>query len=41
MTSQKHDIIFLGSGLAGLLAAIEASHNSELAFAIVSRVVHR
>ncbi|MGA7676821.1 MAG: hypothetical protein WCA51_00385 [Dehalococcoidia bacterium] len=41
MTSQKHDIIFFGAGLVGLLAAIEAVHNSGLAAAIVSRVVHR
>ena len=41
MTSQKHDIIFFDSGLVGLLAAIEVSHNSELAVAIVSKVVNR
>jgi succinate dehydrogenase/fumarate reductase flavoprotein subunit len=41
MMSQKHDIIILGSGLAGLRVAIEAAHNSELAVAIVSKVVNR
>jgi thioredoxin reductase len=41
MTSQKHDIIILSSGLAGLLAATEAVHNSGLAVAIVSKVVNR
>lgn len=38
MTSQKHDVIVLGSGLAGLRAAIEAAHNSGLDVAIVSKV---
>jgi succinate dehydrogenase / fumarate reductase flavoprotein subunit len=36
--SQKHDIIVLGSGLAGLRAAIEAARNSDLDVAIVSKV---
>ena len=30
MRTQKHDVIVLGSGLAGLRAAIEAAHNSGL-----------
>ncbi len=38
MTSQKHDIIVLGSGLAGLRAAIEAARNPTLDVAIVSKV---
>jgi succinate dehydrogenase / fumarate reductase flavoprotein subunit len=38
MTSQKHDVVVLGSGLAGLRAAIEAAHNSGLDVAIVSKV---
>ncbi len=38
MTSQKHDIIVLGSGLAGLRAAIEAARNPDLDIAIVSKV---
>ena len=38
MTSQKHDVIVLGSGLAGLRAAIEAAQNPELDVAIVSKV---
>jgi succinate dehydrogenase / fumarate reductase flavoprotein subunit len=38
MTSQKHDIVVLGSGLAGLRAAIEAAHNSRLDVAVVSKV---
>ena len=38
MTSQKHDIIVLGSGLAGFRAAIEAAQNSEADVAIVSKV---
>ncbi|MBM4446540.1 MAG: succinate dehydrogenase/fumarate reductase flavoprotein subunit [Chloroflexi bacterium] len=38
MTSQKHDIIVLGSGLAGLRAAIEAARNPDLDVAIVSKV---
>jgi len=36
--SQKHDIIVLGSGLAGLRAAIEAARNPDLDVAIVSKV---
>ncbi len=38
MTGQKHDVIVLGSGLAGLRAAIEAARNPELDVAIVSKV---
>lgn len=38
MTSQKHDIIVLGSGIAGLRAAIEAARNPDLDVAIVSKV---
>ncbi|UCH51314.1 MAG: succinate dehydrogenase/fumarate reductase flavoprotein subunit [Chloroflexota bacterium] len=38
VTSQKHDIIVLGSGLAGLRAAIEAARNPDLDIAIVSKV---
>jgi len=38
MTSQKHDVLVLGSGLAGLRAAIEATQNSGLDVAIVSKV---
>jgi len=38
MTSRKHDIIVLGSGLAGLRAAIEAARNPDLDVAIVSKV---
>ncbi len=38
MTSKKHDIIVLGSGLAGLRAAIQAAHNPEIDVAIVSKV---
>ncbi|OGO61850.1 MAG: fumarate reductase (quinol) flavoprotein subunit [Chloroflexi bacterium RBG_19FT_COMBO_48_23] len=38
VTSQKHDIIVLGSGLAGLRAAIEAAKNPDLDIAIVSKV---
>ena len=38
MTSQKHDVVVLGSGLAGLRAAIEAIQNSGLDVAIVSKV---
>ena len=34
----KHDVIILGSGLAGLRAAIEASHKSDLDVAIISKV---
>jgi succinate dehydrogenase / fumarate reductase, flavoprotein subunit len=34
----KHDVIILGSGLAGLRAAIEACHNPSLDVAIVSKV---
>ncbi|MBN2463205.1 MAG: succinate dehydrogenase/fumarate reductase flavoprotein subunit [Dehalococcoidia bacterium] len=36
--SQKHDIIVLGSGLAGLRATIEAARNPDLDVAIVSKV---
>ncbi len=38
MTSQKHDVIVLGSGLAGLRAAIEAAQKPETDVAIVSKV---
>ncbi|OGN94426.1 MAG: fumarate reductase (quinol) flavoprotein subunit [Chloroflexi bacterium RBG_13_50_10] len=38
MTIQKHDIIVLGSGLAGLRAAIEAALHPGLDVAIVSKV---
>lgn len=38
MTSLQHDVIILGSGLAGLRAAIEAAKNPELDIAIVSKV---
>ncbi len=38
MTSKRHDIIVLGSGLAGLRAAIQAAHNPEIDVAIVSKV---
>jgi succinate dehydrogenase/fumarate reductase flavoprotein subunit len=41
MTSQKHDVVVLGSGLAGLRTAIEAAHNSGLDVTIVSKVVNR
>lgn len=36
--SQKHDVIVLGSGLAGLRAAIEAARHPELDVAIISKV---
>ncbi len=36
--SQKHDVIVLGSGIAGLRAAIEAARNPEIDVAIVSKV---
>ncbi|MCJ7515259.1 MAG: succinate dehydrogenase/fumarate reductase flavoprotein subunit [Dehalococcoidia bacterium] len=36
--SRKHDVIVLGSGLAGLRAAIEAARNPDLDVAIVSKV---
>jgi succinate dehydrogenase / fumarate reductase flavoprotein subunit len=38
LTGIKHDIIVLGSGLAGLRAAIEAARNPDLDVAIVSKV---
>lgn len=38
MTTFQHDVIVLGSGLAGLRAAIEAARNPELDIAIVSKV---
>lgn len=38
MTSKKHDVVVLGSGLAGLRAAIEAARNPEIDVAIVSKV---
>lgn len=38
MTSKKHDIIVLGSGLAGLRAAIEVARHPEIDVAIVSKV---
>ncbi len=36
--SQKHDVIILGSGIAGLRAAIEATRKPEIDVAIVSKV---
>jgi len=36
--SRKHDVIVLGSGLAGLRAAIEAAQNPEVDVAIISKV---
>ncbi len=38
MTGRKHDVIVLGSGLAGLRAAIEAARNPKLDVAIISKV---
>ena len=38
MISQKHDVIILGSGLAGLRAAIEAARSPEIDVAIISKV---
>lgn len=38
MTASKHDVVILGSGLAGLRAAIEAAKNPSLDVAIVSKV---
>ena len=38
MISQKHDVIVLGSGLAGLRAAIEAPQSPEVDVAIISKV---
>jgi len=38
MMTQKHGIIVLGSGLAGLRAAIEAARNSKSDVAIISKV---
>ncbi len=38
MISRKHDIIVLGSGIAGLRAAIEAAQNPGLDVAIISKV---
>ncbi len=38
MMNRKHDIIILGSGIAGLRAAIEAARNPEVDIAIVSKV---
>jgi len=38
MMSKKHDIIVLGSGLAGLRATIEAARNPEVDVAIISKV---
>ncbi|MFC2005347.1 succinate dehydrogenase/fumarate reductase flavoprotein subunit [Chloroflexota bacterium] len=37
MISRKHDVIVLGSGLAGLRAAVEAVRNPELDVAIISK----
>jgi len=37
MISRKHDVIILGSGLAGLRAAIEASQNPEIEVALISK----
>jgi len=36
--TRKHDIIVLGSGIAGLRAAIEAARNSDVDVAIISKV---
>jgi len=36
--NRKHDVIVLGSGLAGLRAAIEAARNPEMDVAIISKV---
>jgi len=38
MRKLKHDVIIIGSGLAGFRAAIEAAKNPELSVAIVSKV---
>lgn len=38
MTTSKHDVVILGSGLAGLRAAIEAAKNPSLDVAIISKV---
>ncbi len=38
MMSRSHDIIILGSGIAGLRAALEAARNPEINVAIVSKV---
>jgi len=38
MMTRKHDIVILGSGIAGLRAAIEAARNAEVDIAIVSKV---
>jgi len=38
MMTRKHDVIVLGSGLAGLRAAIEAARNPEVDVAIISKV---
>ncbi|MFH1382424.1 MAG: succinate dehydrogenase/fumarate reductase flavoprotein subunit [Chloroflexota bacterium] len=38
MTNRKYDVIVLGSGLAGLRAAIEAARNPDLNVAIISKV---
>ncbi|GAI42476.1 unnamed protein product, partial [marine sediment metagenome] len=38
MMNRKHDVIVLGSGLAGLRAAIEAAQNPEVDVAIISKV---
>ncbi len=38
MTTSKHDVVIVGSGLAGLRAAIEAAKNPELDVAIISKV---
>jgi len=38
MRNIKHDVIILGSGIAGLRAAVEAARNPELDIAIISKV---
>lgn len=38
MIAKKHDIIVLGSGLAGLRAAVQAAQNPKLDVAIISKV---
>ena len=37
MITRKHDVVVLGSGIAGLRAAIAAAHNPELSIAIVAK----
>ena len=37
MMSRKHDVIILGSGLAGLRAALEATQSPEVDVALISK----